>query len=114
MAWTTLTEDRLKNTPWLLAGPILRKVTADEVTVWVVLKLSAKVSLKILNSAGNPHWPLEAERDTIAVGTHFHIVAVTKKRASIETKLVEGEIYQYDLTFKPANEGPRKLAAVTA
>src|SRR6266849_3327714 len=96
MAWTRLA-DRLNTLPRLLAGPILRRVTEESVTVWVALKTGAKVTLSVKDDqrveimTGNRH--------TVAIGTNIHIVAVTAFRKPSSAGLKEGMIYQYDLVF---------------
>lgn len=44
MTWKPL-EERLTFLPLVLAGPILRQVTTDSVTVWVALRRKADVTL---------------------------------------------------------------------
>jgi hypothetical protein len=44
--------DRLTNLPLILAGPRLRRVTDKSVTVWIVVRQSANVTLEIYS--GDP------------------------------------------------------------
>jgi hypothetical protein len=98
MVWTSLGE-RLGSLPLVLAGPMLRKVTNRSVTVWVVTKHKCKVRLKVL---GNPGWA-PAERPTVQLGLHLHMVAVTFE-VPIPYALAEGIIHRYDMEFQI--EGP--------
>ncbi len=91
----------LAKAPLVLAGPMLRKVTKDSVTVWFALKKPAMVRLKVEGPLG---LMLTGERHTVALGTNLHIVAVTADVAPLVlaagTTLVEGAIYTYDATFQ--------------
>jgi hypothetical protein len=91
-------KDRLSQKPKLLAGPILRKVTEDSVSVWLAFSQRATVKMKILDSADAVVFD-EGKRDTIAVGEKLHFAVVTAQRKGSESKLVPGVIYQYHLTF---------------
>ena len=113
MAFTKLA-DRLKNLPLVLAGPILRQVTKDSVTVWIALKQSATVTLNVYDSDNPQTRKLlidPASRATTAVGTNLHIVAVTARK---QGTLSEGHIYFYDLTFTSAGQTFTLSQAVTA
>lgn len=100
MTWTSL-KNALKNKPMVLAGPILRKVTKDSVTVWVATQAAAKVELFVMSGSGAP--AAMGEGNTVAVGENLHIVAVTARPGSAG-RLVEGVVYEYNLRFKFKNE----------
>lgn len=104
MTWTRL-KTRLAQMPLVLAGPILRQVTPNAVTVWVALQRNAKVTLKVFES-GSPENPLIATRTTTAVGKNLFITAVT---ARSETALVPNKIYCYDLSFMEQGPLPTTL-----
>ncbi|MEP6729174.1 MAG: hypothetical protein ABJE10_00985 [bacterium] len=97
MAWQYLTPAKLLTKANVLAGPILRQVTADSVTVWFALQKEATVTLFVTTKAGAPLFSGAA--NTTAVGAHLHIVAVTAQRPPSAPKLVENNIYTYDATF---------------
>jgi hypothetical protein len=50
----TLLKDRLGSKPLVLAGPILRKVTPQSVTVWLALHQAAAVELTVEDDTGAP------------------------------------------------------------
>src|SRR5262245_49154675 len=87
----------LSTKPRVLAGPVLRKVTPDAVTVWLALRVGANVTLKV--PGADPSRPLVGTRHTVAVGTNLHVVAVTAPRNPSAPALSEGVVYPYDLTF---------------
>jgi len=54
MAWQQLfdsaanqTTSRFNNLPLVIAGPILRRTTAGEVSVWIALKAQRSLTLRI-------------------------------------------------------------------
>lgn len=96
MAWKSL-QIGLGNKPVVLAGPILRKVTPQSVTVWLALRKPASVSLTVADD--HDTLVMEGTDDTVAVGRSLHIVAVTAKLLPGKTRIVEGVVYQYHLTF---------------
>jgi hypothetical protein len=110
MGWTPLA-DRLDSLPRVLCGPILRKVTADSVTVWLALRMAAVVSLHVRDEDVEV---LEGSRKTTAIGVSLHIVAVTGRAAAQGTVLKSGITYQYDLTFAFEDGAVQTLAAATA
>ncbi|MUG96711.1 hypothetical protein F7734_31975 [Scytonema sp. UIC 10036] len=95
MTWIPLKE-RINNLPLVLAGPILRRTDTHSVTVWVALKESRTVTLKIFDI--RYQLLLTGSRKSIRLGTHIHIVAVTAKTSS-PNLLHYGENYLYDLDF---------------
>lgn len=101
----------LNSKPRVLAGPVLRKVTAKEVTVWVVTRKPATVALKVMDAASDTGL-MVGIRHTVAVGANLHIVAVTAKAAA--DTLTEGHIYRYDLEFEFDDGLNQMLAAATA
>jgi hypothetical protein len=94
--------ESLTELPLILAGPILRHTTSDSVTVWVALKAACQVNLCVFATAdrGNQIGStlLSGSRNTIAIGAHLHIVAVTATAAQGE-ELTPDRVYAYDLTF---------------
>ncbi len=92
----------LTELPLILAEPMLRHTTPESVTVWVALKAACRVTLQIFGTQDNGHQIgtclFEGSRETIALGTHLHIVAVTAT-AQQGAQLTADRLYAYDLTF---------------
>jgi hypothetical protein len=107
MRWRSLSErESLTELPLILAGPMLRRTTPRSVTVWVALKEACQVNLRVFatadsgNQIGNSlQW---GSRETIALGEHLHIVAVTATAERGEI-LAPDRVYAYDLTFSQSN-----------
>jgi hypothetical protein len=110
MPWISLAS-RLEDLPLVIAGPILRQVTPESVTVWVVLGQKADVSLVVRDPANQQ--PLRGKRPTVAIGTNLHIVAVTATQQPPFAPLKEGIIYRYDMTFDLENGASLTLASAT-
>src|SRR5215211_5872191 len=91
MPWTSLSAT-LDDKPHVLAGPLLRKVTPDSVTVWLALRQGARVTLKVAEAATER---MLGSRHTVAIGTNLHLVAVTATGQA----LAPGAVYEYDLAF---------------
>jgi hypothetical protein len=85
-----------KPLPLVLAGPILRQVTAQSVTVWLALRSPATVTLQIFESMSASAPLFEGEADTFELGDLLHVVAVT---ASYSGTLLPGGIYSYNVQF---------------
>jgi hypothetical protein len=94
MGWMPLRE-RIDTVPLVLAGPILRRTEPDGVTVWVALKASCDVTLKVFDL--NYNLLLFDSQKTIKIGTNLHVIAVTAQAES--DVLLYGENYLYDLEF---------------
>jgi hypothetical protein len=92
----------LTELPLILAGPMLRHTTPESVTVWVALQTACRVTLQIFDTQDNGHQIgtslFAGSRETIALGAHLHIVAVTAT-AQQGAELTANRIYAYDLTF---------------
>lgn len=97
MAWESL-QNSLGNKPQVLAGPVLRKVTPESVTVWVATRTAATVELSVADGGGSP--AASGTGRTVAVGKNLHIVAVTARPGSPGSPLTEGVVYTYNLRFK--------------
>ena len=97
--------------PLVLAGPIVRRVTARSVSVWVALSESSEVTLSIWDkivSGGTgagvlvPADPAlkTAKRQTIRIGAKLHIAVVTITLADAPAApLSPGSLYSYNLAF---------------
>jgi len=105
VAFTSLSV-RLPGLPYVLAGPILRRVTDKSVTVWVALKKKFLVTLKVTDDKNTE--VASGSQDTVAIGANLHVVAVTAHPAPGKD-LKEGIVYWYDLDY---GSGMR-LAATT-
>lgn len=114
MVWKSLTDPTtgLGARPRVLAGPVLRKVTPTNVTVWVAMRKAGKVTLKVLDTNSDTRL-LEGSRHTVAIGTNLHIVAVTATVQPPAANLVEGRIYRYDLSFEFDDGQNQSLAVAT-
>lgn len=86
--------------PLVLAGPILRRVQPDSVTVWIALRDAAWVTLGVhrYDSFGTavPVDGLTGSEQTVRIGHRLHVVAVTAK-ANLDV-LSPGITYGYDLS----------------
>ena len=96
MAWTSL-QNSLGNKPRVLAGPILRRVTPNSVTVWLAMRVGGDVTLTVLDALNVPL--ATGHRHTVAVGTQLHIVCVTAVPGTGAPDLAEGVVYRYNLAF---------------
>src|SRR5262249_57671950 len=110
MPWQSLSKT-LATKARVLAGPLLRKVTPDAATVWLALRMPAKVTLKVFDDHGNQ--PLEGNRHSIAIGPNLHVVAVTATVRPPFGPLVENVVYRYDLTFDFDDHQSPSLAPAT-
>lgn len=95
--------------PFVLAGPILRRVDPRRVSVWIALSVPATVSLKVwLNQqqAGDTANAVESGEEpvatgslkTVAFGRALHVAVVTAKAEA--APLRAGVIYSYGLGFE--------------
>jgi hypothetical protein len=100
MAWSSLTQ-RMSSAsfPLVLAGPMLRHVGHESVTVFVALRESRQVTLRVYTGTGGSRTQVcEGTAPTVALGTRLHVVAVTAPTAP-GTRLVPETAYFYDLDF---------------
>ncbi len=95
--------------PFVLAGPILRRVDPRRVSVWIALSVPATVTLKVwLNQqqAGDTANSVESGEEpvatgslqTVAFGRALHVAVVTAKAEA--APLRAGVIYSYGLGFE--------------
>lgn len=97
---------KLEQLPLIVAGPILRHVETDQITVWLALKKPDTVTLQVYQTAGGSGSILEqtvltGQRATIALGKNLHVVVVTA--TPISGRVIEsGQVYAYDLYFQSA------------
>lgn len=96
--------------PLVLAGPILRRVESDAVTVWVALRDSRNVTLNVYGTTGDTSSiDLTGDRDTMRLGENLHVVAVTASASS--PTLQAGAAYEYDLSFSGGDGSEDSLGA---
>src|SRR6266567_2401070 len=102
MSWTPLAE-RFSSLPLILSGPMLRRTEPRAVTVWLALKTPQVVTLRIYsrNGAGTLVQQLEGTRHTVRLGDQLHMVAITARATNEHERLAWGELYYYNLFFRP-------------
>src|SRR3989440_7881355 len=101
MSWTPIAE-RFPTLPLILAGPILRRTEPQAVTVWLALKKSQTVTLRIYAQGedGNLNEQFAGTRRTVRLGDHLYLVAVTARARYSGEQLAWGALYYYDLFFQ--------------
>lgn len=93
MAYTNISVDTL---PTILAGPMVRRVEAGSVTIWVALKEDpTPVEIVIRDSASKAVSGCVVKSTTVEIGTHLHICTVTVTGSG----LMAGQRYFYDLNL---------------
>lgn len=97
--WTSL-DERFDNLPLVLAGPIVRKVTRDSVTIWIALSGACdSVSLEIYNeenSSLNSAFEGGVAGTPTKLGAALHVIAITASGLYLNP----GQLYYYNLFFK--------------
>lgn len=93
----------------ILSGPIVRKITPNEATIWLTLKVSAKIELSIWDNmvtySGDEIEETAiatVEQNTIQIGNALHMVAV-HLTLSDDKVLKWGHLYSYNLKFTTAD-----------
>jgi hypothetical protein len=101
--------------PLILAGPILRRVEPNLVSVWVALSQSASVKLNLWErrvAAGSGNILIsgpDPAAATIRLGDKLHLAMVTLKIPPASTKTLRpGQIYSYDLELTPTGQGAKQ------
>jgi hypothetical protein len=103
----------------ILCGPIVRRVAPDEVSVWMALKMAAKIELTVwkgLISCDNDGEIIEtpvdsASQDTIQIGRFLHM-AVVRLSLSNDKLLQWGLLYSYNLKFTTADNESRDFKSL--
>jgi hypothetical protein len=91
---------RIDSLPRILAGPILRRVDARSVTVWVALRTPDLVGLQVIPT-NNPTPVLTAGfTPPVKVGERLYVTAITA--SSLTPVLLQTVLYTYRLQFRPA------------
>lgn len=97
----------LANLPFLLVGPMLRKVTPNSVAVFIVTKEACMARLKIYKHNGNTTAPT-----TIATGTFENMFQLGIKMflnvltVNVGTTMSAGDTYGYDVEFSIGTATP--------
>ena len=82
----------LEQLPLVIAGPILRHVQTNEVTVWLALKQPETVVLRVLETSENGsrlgRTILACRHRTVALGENLHVLAITAMPISSDRKSV--------------------------
>src|ERR1019366_3273433 len=92
---------------------LLRRVTPGSVTVWLVTREVATVTLTVYDNSGLtsnqilPPTPGMTKRGTTPIGQSLHMVALTARGP--DGTLKEGQVYSYDLVFDFAKSGHKKF-----
>jgi phosphodiesterase/alkaline phosphatase D-like protein len=94
MGFTSIST-RITNLPLVLVGPILRRVTANSVSVFVVTKESSNVTLHVYDNSTIPF--LTQTTSTIALGQNVHALVITVNTNG--TVLTPNKVYTYNLSF---------------
>lgn len=93
--------------PLILAGPILRRTEPAAVTVWLALRAPCQIRLTVYATADHgatlSEPRLAGESQTLRVGKHLHIAAVTATPPD-GLPLSSGQIYAYDVQLIPQGD----------
>jgi hypothetical protein len=101
MAWSSL-NNRLTSLPLLIAGPIVRRVEASNVSVWFVLKEDRNVTLKIYDQSTGGTLVLTGNRSSgVKIGDHVFVYCVTASSSGFS--LSSATNYYYDIDFESGN-----------
>lgn len=104
MPWMPLAA-RFSHLPLILAGPMLRRVEPEAVTVWLALREARTVTLRIYHrdEAGKLIEQIKGTGQTVRLGDHLHLVAVTAHAMHEDQELSWGNLYYYDVFFQADN-----------
>src|SRR4051794_39549548 len=93
--------------PLILAGPIVRRVDATMISVWIALSRAAAVALNVYSG-----WPIHAGAEpaphasgsasTVPIGEHLHIALVVIDLVAGQ-ELQQGSTYSYQLSIDGAD-----------
>lgn len=90
-----LTTDKLLALPLVIAGPIVRKVTQNEVSIWFVLKHPKDVYVQLFEPSSQVSRGI-GMAETIPIGELLHLALIT---VPITTVLTSGNKYAYNVYF---------------
>ena len=104
----------------ILCGPIVRRVAPDEVSIWVALKVSAKIELTVWSGMIScdkdgviDEPPVDSKsQDTIKIADSLHMAVVSLSLS--EDKLLQwGQLYSYNLKFTTADNESKDFKSLT-
>ena len=91
---------KVADLPLILAGPILRRTESDRVTVWLALKEPRSLQIQVYKTSNQGSTVgkvvLEATANTVELGKHLHIIAITAKPKDSELLQLD-TIYAYNI-----------------
>jgi hypothetical protein len=93
---------RLAGLPLVLAGPILRRVEANQVSVWIATKGPTPITLDVFEGTTvRMHGSISGALDPaqIALGPNLSISCITATPVSGGQPLASGTVYTYNLSF---------------
>lgn len=103
----------------ILSGPMVRRVTTSEVSIWIALKSASKIELTLwkgmiscdANGEINEDPIDSTSQDTVQIGKSLHL-AVTRLTLSGDKLLSWGQIYAYNLKFTTEDSISKDLKAL--
>ncbi len=84
------------NLPIVLAGPILRRVTPNSVSVWIALKEDIAVKLLVKKVDNIVVFQSTIAEHPVKLGNNLYVIVISASG----TNLQEGQIYKYDVEFE--------------
>ena len=100
--------------PLILAGPILRRTEADQLSVWVALKAAADIDLHVFAAAGEAvdqtQSILRGRASTVEIGQSLHLALITARPQTPDQRLMPGKLYAYDLKFYPKRKSTDEVS----
>ena len=101
--------------PLVLAGPILRRVEPNLVSVWLALRDASNLKLALWEGQikasdaqdGNIWFRSTDPVKTVRIGDSLHVVVVTLRLPSDKT-LVPERLYSYDVEITPQNQSTKQ------
>ena len=87
----------LAQLPFILAGPIVRRVTSRRAAVWIALRVPATVTLQVMPRDAPGSTQTSAATPTFKVGANLHLALVDLDATA--SPLQEDIVYYYDLRF---------------
>jgi len=89
----------LNDLPFILAGPIVRRVTSKRAAVWIALRVPATVTLQVIPENAPASIKTSTPTPTFKVGSNLHLVLVDMDTTA--SPLQEDVVYFYNLQFAP-------------
>lgn len=93
----------LEKLPFILAGPIVRRVTKDRVAVWIALRVSASVRVQVVDSTTPSSVRTSAPATTARIGKNLHLGLFDLDTSG--SPLSEDVVYYYNLMFSDGMTG---------